>query len=60
MRTTIICNEAINSIYAEGNETTIKTTRRLAERVQSFLKSKVRGTSLGEADELKENGFRYH
>eukprot|EP00973_Karenia_brevis_P024896 3431330-Karenia_brevis.AAC.1 len=58
MRTTINFAKAMNVNYAEGNETTIKTTRRLVEGVQSFLKNRVRGTSLGEADELIDNRER--
>eukprot|EP00973_Karenia_brevis_P088907 12330093-Karenia_brevis.AAC.1 len=52
MRTTISYTEAMNVINAEGKETTIKTTKRLESRVQD--------TSLGEADELNENGSRVH
>eukprot|EP00973_Karenia_brevis_P005741 781993-Karenia_brevis.AAC.1 len=36
----------MNAINAQGNETTINTTKR-------FLESRVQDTSLGEADELK-------
>eukprot|EP00973_Karenia_brevis_P067386 9373005-Karenia_brevis.AAC.1 len=45
MRTTVHFDKAMNVIYAEGNETTMKTTMRLVERVQSFLKSRVQDTS---------------
>eukprot|EP00973_Karenia_brevis_P076924 10681950-Karenia_brevis.AAC.1 len=46
IRTTIIYTEAMDVIYAEGDETTINTTKRLRDRVQSFLESRVRGISL--------------
>eukprot|EP00973_Karenia_brevis_P041631 5760926-Karenia_brevis.AAC.1 len=57
IRTTSICIEAMNVtnakgnekftefIYAEGIETTMKTTKRIFERVQSFLKSRVQDIS---------------